>query len=74
MTMFGYPSRCQQNGNSYPCTLSLACWLSGGSSQTGCGGNPWLVACCVKLKHAGNMLLKNDIDMFFNQDVSEDLE
>lgn len=67
--MFGYPSKCQKSGNTHPCTLSFACWLSGGSSQTGCGGNPWLVACCVKIKHD---LFNNEIE--FNNDDFQNLE
>ncbi|XP_060533007.1 trypsin-7 isoform X2 [Cylas formicarius] len=47
VTMFGYPAKCERQGLSHPCTLSLACWFVGGSSQEGCGASAWLVACCV---------------------------
>ncbi|KAK9873959.1 hypothetical protein WA026_002311 [Henosepilachna vigintioctopunctata] len=47
VTLFGYPSKCQRRGVSHACTLSFACWMVGGSSQPGCGANPWVVACCV---------------------------
>ncbi|XP_017772424.1 PREDICTED: prostasin [Nicrophorus vespilloides] len=47
VTMLGYPQRCERKGVSHACTLSFACWMVGGSSQAGCGANPWLVACCV---------------------------
>lgn len=71
--MFGYPSKCQRSGNTHPCTLSLACWLSGGSSQSGCGGNLWLVACCVKIKPDKSVSLQqNDIE--FIRDVEEDVD
>ncbi|VEN35158.1 unnamed protein product [Callosobruchus maculatus] len=50
VTMFGYPSNCENMGGSHPCTLSFACWLVGGSSQPGCGANSWIVSCCVLSK------------------------
>lgn len=50
MTMFGYPSKCERKGVSHSCTLSFACWLVGGSSQSGCGASPWIVACCITSK------------------------
>ncbi|KAL3286407.1 hypothetical protein HHI36_000916, partial [Cryptolaemus montrouzieri] len=46
VTLFGYPSKCNLRGSSYACTLSFACWMAGGSSQSGCNGSPWIVACC----------------------------
>ncbi|KAB0805516.1 hypothetical protein PPYR_02486 [Photinus pyralis] len=46
--MMGYPPRCEKKGVLHACTLSVACWWVGGSSQAGCGASPWLVACCVK--------------------------
>ncbi|XP_028141691.2 plasma kallikrein [Diabrotica virgifera virgifera] len=45
--MLGFPSKCERKGQHHACTLSLACWIVGGSSQSGCGGSPWIVACCV---------------------------
>lgn len=50
VTMLGYPSKCERRGVTHSCTLSLACWLVGGSSQPGCGSNPWIVSCCVTSK------------------------
>lgn len=58
--MLGYPSTCSRGAALHSCTLSLACWLVGGSSQPGCGANPWLVACCVtphlRNKHSQHQL------------------
>lgn len=56
--MFGYPSKCEQKGQTHSCTLSFACWLVGGSSKAGCGANPWIVACCVTSKNSKNSLPK----------------
>ncbi|XP_056640921.1 serine protease 27 [Diorhabda sublineata] len=63
VTMFGFPAKCEKQGESHACTLSLACWLVGGSSQTGCGGNPWLVACCVtRKKYVPSVIPYEDYD------------
>ncbi|XP_044263564.1 trypsin-3 isoform X2 [Tribolium madens] len=59
VTLLGYPPKCEQKGISHSCTLSFACWLVGGSSQPGCGANPWIVACCVTSQKVLNR--KNDI-------------
>ncbi|EFA07413.2 serine protease P84 [Tribolium castaneum] len=59
VTLLGYPPKCEQRGISHSCTLSFACWLVGGSSQPGCGANPWIVACCVTSKKALNR--NNDV-------------
>ncbi|XP_018574696.1 uncharacterized protein LOC108913613 [Anoplophora glabripennis] len=56
VTMFGYPSKCERKGVSHSCTLSFACWLVGGSSQSGCGASPWIVACCVTSKKSQSSL------------------
>ncbi|XP_019868243.1 serine protease 27 [Aethina tumida] len=61
VTMFGYPSRCESKGSSHSCTLSFACWLVGGSSQSGCGASPWIVACCVTSKKPHGHLKNNPI-------------
>ncbi|XP_066157443.1 trypsin-7 [Euwallacea fornicatus] len=45
--LLGYPSKCQLQGSSHSCTLSVACWWAGGSSRSGCGTSRWIVACCV---------------------------
>lgn len=50
VTMLGYPPKCERKGLTHSCTLSFACWLVGGSSEPGCGANPWIVACCVIAK------------------------
>ncbi|XP_030763290.1 serine protease 27 isoform X2 [Sitophilus oryzae] len=65
VTMFGYPSRCQRKGFSHACTLSVACWWVGGSSQSGCGASPWIVACCVK------HIKKKDEEELYDMDYSE---
>ncbi|CAH0551888.1 unnamed protein product [Brassicogethes aeneus] len=67
VTMFGYPSKCESKGKSHSCTLSFACWLVGGSSRSGCGASPWIVACCdtsSKNNHfPGNEhLMENEIE------------
>ncbi|KAF5274820.1 hypothetical protein FQR65_LT00403 [Abscondita terminalis] len=74
VTMMGYPPRCEKRGISHACTLSLACWWVGGSSQTGCGASPWLVACCVKFPKRNNHIEDelyennyNDIELESNQ-------
>lgn len=67
--MFGYPSKCHHSGTPHVCTLSLACWLVGGTSQSGCGGNPWVVACCVK-KHPA----KQDIYHQYSNDNGDDFQ
>lgn len=49
-SMFGYPSTCEYRGVIHSCTLSLACWLVGGTLTAGCGGDvlaDWLFTCCV---------------------------
>lgn len=60
MTLFGYPSKCQRRGSSHSCTISIACWMAGGSSQSGCGASPWIVACCVTPKKKHESKNKNE--------------
>ncbi|KAF7265598.1 trypsin-1 [Rhynchophorus ferrugineus] len=67
VTMFGYPSKCHRKGSSHSCTLSVACWWVGGSSQSGCGASPWIVACCVK--NNKNHYREPEIDVY--EDVPE---
>ncbi|XP_045461086.1 serine protease 27 isoform X1 [Harmonia axyridis] len=50
VTLFGYPAKCQQRGVSHACTISIACWMAGGTSYSGCGASSWIVACCVPPK------------------------
>ncbi|XP_044745029.1 serine protease 27 [Coccinella septempunctata] len=50
VTLFGYPAKCQIHGISHSCTISIACWMAGGSVQPGCGASSWIVACCVTQK------------------------
>ncbi|XP_054257926.1 serine protease 27 [Macrosteles quadrilineatus] len=48
--LLGYPSTCEFRGVIHSCTLSLACWLVGGTLTGGCGGDllsDWLFTCCV---------------------------
>ncbi|XP_071053511.1 trypsin-7 isoform X1 [Onthophagus taurus] len=74
VTMLGYPPKCQRKGSSHSCTLSVTCWLAGGSSEEGCGSNPWLVGCCV-IKKKG-FLNKNQVidqnDIKDQMDSNED--
>ncbi|KAG5876777.1 hypothetical protein JTB14_038454 [Gonioctena quinquepunctata] len=74
VTMFGYPAKCEKKGMSHSCTLSLACWLVGGSSQSGCGASPWIVACCVTSRKTQSSshydMSKHQID----NDVQQSLE
>ncbi|KAL4717873.1 hypothetical protein ACJJTC_005718 [Scirpophaga incertulas] len=51
-SIFGYPATCSVGSEVRACTLSLECWLRGGTSTSGCGG--WLFSCCV------NDLERND--------------
>lgn len=49
-SLLGYPSTCEYRGLVHSCTLSLACWLVGGTLSEGCGGDllaDWLFTCCV---------------------------
>lgn len=74
--MLGYPSTCSLGKSSHSCTLSLACWLVGGSSQPGCGGNPWLVACCVTPHNRKKQHIKEDIEILshYHSDSVEHLD
>ncbi|KAJ8955764.1 hypothetical protein NQ318_008638, partial [Aromia moschata] len=72
VTMFGYPSKCERKGVSHSCTLSFACWLVGGSSQSGCGASPWIVACCVTSRKSQNSL--DYPDYRINGNIQQDLE
>ncbi|KAJ0170308.1 hypothetical protein K1T71_014236 [Dendrolimus kikuchii] len=45
-SLLGYPSTCTLGTEVRPCTLSLTCWLRGGTRVRGCGGS-WLFSCCV---------------------------
>ncbi|XP_013136590.1 PREDICTED: uncharacterized protein LOC106101800 [Papilio polytes] len=44
-TFFGYPTTCNIGSEVKPCSLSLSCWLRGGTRLRGCGGS-WLLTCC----------------------------
>ncbi|XP_018330295.1 trypsin-7 [Agrilus planipennis] len=68
VTIFGFPSKCEIEGTFYPCTLSLACWWVGGINTGGCGGNSWIVSCCVKrvrknIKQDQSLLYRGDKDV-----------
>ncbi|KAJ8966332.1 hypothetical protein NQ314_003599 [Rhamnusium bicolor] len=74
VTMFGFPSKCEIKGLTHSCTLSFACWLVGGSSQSGCGASPWIVACCVTSRKSHSSL-ENDLDYIMEDDnVPQKLE
>ncbi|XP_049882740.1 serine protease 27 [Pectinophora gossypiella] len=45
-SLLGYPPTCMVGGEARPCTLTLSCWLRGGSRGKGCGGG-WLFSCCT---------------------------
>ncbi|KAF2882668.1 hypothetical protein ILUMI_23502 [Ignelater luminosus] len=64
--MLGYPPRCEKRGISHACTLAFACWWVGGSSQTGCGTSPWIVACCVKA-HPTREVLHPNYDLIYEE-------
>ncbi|XP_044738932.1 prostasin [Chrysoperla carnea] len=55
-TLFGTPTHCNVNNVRYACTLSLACWIIGGNSESGCGQPSWFVSCCIvnKSNHASS--------------------
>ncbi|CAH1954821.1 unnamed protein product [Acanthoscelides obtectus] len=72
VTMFGYPSNCENMGNSYPCTLSFACWLVGGSSQPGCGASSWIISCCVVTKKKALAEFQDTGDDFQTLESRED--
>ncbi|CAK1593262.1 unnamed protein product [Parnassius mnemosyne] len=44
-SFFGYPTTCSVGSELKPCTLSLSCWLRGGTRLRGCGSG-WLLSCC----------------------------
>lgn len=73
--MLGYPSRCSLGESQHACTLSLACWLVGGKSESGCGTSSWLVACCVtpsqrfqQLQQNKNSLIPQDHNHLLNNE------
>ncbi|XP_053621535.1 serine proteinase stubble [Plodia interpunctella] len=45
LSIFHYPSVCNLGSDILPCTLSLSCWLQGGTRVMGCAGS-WLFSCC----------------------------
>lgn len=82
-SVLGYPSTCEIRGVIHSCTLSLACWLVGGTLTAGCGGDilaDWLFTCCVTahsprpqpmrrwgLQNSQVGKHSNSINMFFNR-------
>ncbi|XP_068622184.1 trypsin-4 [Battus philenor] len=44
-SFFGYPTTCSIGSEVKPCTLSVSCWLRGGTRLKGCGSS-WLFSCC----------------------------
>uniref|UniRef100_A0AAR5QDD3 Peptidase S1 domain-containing protein n=1 Tax=Dendroctonus ponderosae TaxID=77166 RepID=A0AAR5QDD3_DENPD len=71
VALFGYPSNCQLKGASHACTFSVACWWAGGSSQSGCGANPWIFACCVTQNKNQDIF---DRPVALKNSLEEDLE
>ncbi|KAH9638430.1 hypothetical protein HF086_015749 [Spodoptera exigua] len=59
-SLLGYPSSCNLGSEVCPCTLSLTCWLRGGTRVRGCGGS-WLFSCCVPAEPSRNDVLDNSI-------------
>ncbi|XP_022817110.1 serine proteinase stubble [Spodoptera litura] len=59
-SILGYPSSCNLGSEVRPCTLSLTCWLRGGTRVRGCGGS-WLFSCCVPAEPTRNDVLDNSI-------------
>lgn len=45
-SLLGYPTTCNLGAEIRPCTLSITCWLNGGTRVRGCGGS-WLFSCCA---------------------------
>ncbi|XP_023943914.2 coagulation factor IX [Bicyclus anynana] len=45
-SFLGYPTTCSVGLEVRPCTLSLSCWLRGGTRVRGCGSG-WLFSCCL---------------------------
>ncbi|XP_041988277.1 plasminogen isoform X2 [Aricia agestis] len=45
-SFFGYPSTCSIGAEVRTCTLSITCWLQGGTRVRGCGSS-WLFSCCI---------------------------
>ncbi|XP_039748225.1 transmembrane protease serine 11D [Pararge aegeria] len=45
-SFLGYPTTCNIGVEVRPCTLSLSCWLRGGTRVRGCGSG-WLFSCCL---------------------------
>ncbi|CAB3241745.1 unnamed protein product [Arctia plantaginis] len=58
-SLLGYPTTCNLGLEVRPCTLSLTCWLKGGTRVRGCGGS-WLFSCCA-LEPNKNEVLDNSI-------------
>nr|XP_034838381.1 transmembrane protease serine 11D [Maniola hyperantus] len=45
-SFLGYPTTCTIGVEVRPCTLSLSCWIRGGTRVRGCGSS-WLFSCCL---------------------------
>ncbi|XP_060808583.1 testisin [Amyelois transitella] len=59
-SILGYPSTCSSGLDVRPCTLSLTCWLRGGTRVKGCGGS-WLFSCCVMPEISKNDIFDNSL-------------
>lgn len=85
VTLLGYPTTCTHGHVSHACTISLACWMAGGTSEPGCGASPWLVACCVTKsknnKHQQHQYIKQHVQkqqqdkqqLLFHQEFTSEL-
>uniref|UniRef100_A0A0A9WT28 Plasma kallikrein n=2 Tax=Lygus hesperus TaxID=30085 RepID=A0A0A9WT28_LYGHE len=60
-------SGCNYRGQQHSCTLTLACWLSGGESQPGCASSffpfsSWIFACCVQSRSVAQQVTPSQPD------------
>ncbi|XP_052754251.1 transmembrane protease serine 12 [Galleria mellonella] len=59
-SIFGYSPTCTIGTEVRPCTLSLTCWLQGGTRLKGCGTS-WLFSCCLPPKTGSSEAFDNSI-------------
>lgn len=59
-SILGYPSTCILGSEVRPCTLTLTCWLRGGTGVRGCGSG-WLFSCCASVEAPGTNNIDNSI-------------
>ncbi|KAM3956128.1 trypsin-4 [Aphomia sociella] len=59
-SIFGYTPTCTIGSEVRSCTLSLTCWLRGGTRVKGCGAS-WLFSCCVPRETVASEAYDNSI-------------